>query len=463
MAFHGMRDGPISRIGVDGYNIAMTRGTGVATYGRALCQALGGMGYSLDGFFGLDVARDAPPALREIQFFGALGAEPATAPPKMTLRRFVRRALISSAPRHLIEVPRAGHVVAAAFDGRIPNFERLFTLGNLFDVSVRYFYRYGRFMPVIVPDPPAIMHWTYPLPVHLQGAANIYTIHDLVPLRMPHTSTEDKRHHFRLIETCLRDAAHICTVSETSRRDILEMFPTTDPARVTNTYQAVTAPDAALAISETALAARLRSLFDLDCGGYFLYFGALEPKKNIGRLIEAYLGAELDTPLVIVGARAWRSEHELRLLNGAHGSSLKGVARIRQLDYLPEPLLMHLVRGARAVLFPSLYEGFGLPVLEAMTMGVPVLTSTTSALPEVAGDAALMVDPYDVGALVAALRRLDSESALRQRLAMAGPLRAAQFSTAAYADRLRVLYTRVIEGRGRRPVKPERFSTAPSL
>ncbi len=104
---------------------------------------------------------------------------------------------------------------------------------------------------------------------------------------------------------------------------------------------------------------------------------------------------------------------------------------------------MLLVRGARAILFPSLYEGFGLPVLEAMTMGVPVLTSTTSALPEVAGDAALKVDPYDVADIIRALLRLDKDEDLRRALAVAGPKRAAGFSTTAYAERLRSVYDRI--------------------
>lgn len=434
------------RIGVDGYNIAMPRGTGVATYGRALCRTLSAMGHPLDGIFGLDVPRDTSQAVREVLFFGALSAEPPTTPPKLTLRRLIRRSFLSPAPRHLVEVQRAGHVIAEAFEDRLPAFDRLFTLGNLFEVAVRYFRRYHRFMPLVVPAPPPVMHWTYPLPIQLCGAANVYTIHDLVPLRLPHTSTEDKRYHFRLIETCLSEAAQICTVSEASRNDILKMFPATDPARVTNTYQAVTAPASALALSNDELVAQLRHLFDLEYGGYLLYFGALEPKKNIGRLIEAYVAAEIDTPLVIVGGRAWRSENELRLLNGAHGTGLKAAARIRQLDYLPETLLMRLVRGARAVVFPSLYEGFGLPVLEALTLGVPVVTSNTSSLPEVAGSAALSVDPYSVSSILAALKRIDADGALRADLSNAGPQQAARFSASAYAARLKALYTKALAG-----------------
>jgi glycosyltransferase involved in cell wall biosynthesis len=222
----------------------------------------------------------------------------------------------------------------------------------------------------------------------------------------------------------------------------LELFPQADPSRITNTYQSVSVspPDQVVAVDE--LDNWLDRLFDLKRDGYFLYFGALEPKKNLGRLIEAYLNNGHDVPLVIVGSRGWRSEGELRLLNGAHGTTLKGLARIRRLDYLPRALLISLIRGARAVVFPSLYEGFGLPVLEAMSLGVPVLTANTSSLPEVAGDAALMTDPYDVSAIAVALRKLDGNAALRQSLAVAGPKQATKFGPDAYAERLSAVYAR---------------------
>ncbi len=113
------------------------------------------------------------------------------------------------------------------------------------------------------------------------------------------------------------------------------------------------------------------------------------------------------------------------------------------LDYAPFRLLVNLIRGARAVLFPSLYEGFGLPALEAMLLGTPVVTSNTASMPEVVGDAALTVDPYDVSALVRAIQAVDGDAELRARLAAAGPRRAAQFSPERYAARLEALYARL--------------------
>lgn len=427
------------RIGIDGYNLALSRGTGVATYGRTLARAVADLGWPVDLVYGLPVPPKSRPDVRESLFFARLGEGSDGAPPlKMTLRRRILRAMMAPGARDLAPVPVTGRVrITEDFADRLPPFDRLYTLGALFDIGARYFRRYRRFMTVRVAEPPAVMHWTYPVPVRMAGAANLYTIHDLVPLRLPSASLEDKAYYDALIGACVRTADHIVTVSEASRRDILELFPT-DPGRVTNTYQPVDVP--AAAPDAAALAQRLDRLFDLARDGYFLFFGAIEPKKNVGRMIEAYLSSGVETPLVIVGAGGWRSERELRLLNGAHGKRLAAADRVRVIDYLPRPLLMELVRGARAVLFPSLYEGFGLPAAEALALGAPVVASTGGSLPEVVGEAALTVDPYDVAALTAALKRIDADEDLRARLKAAGPVQAEKLSAEAYRVRLSALY-----------------------
>ncbi len=295
-----------------------------------------------------------------------------------------------------------------------------------------------------LPDPPEIAHWTYPLPVRLVGAKNIYTLHDLVPLRLPFASLDNKRNYYKLIRTCVRKGDHICTVSEASRDDILRQFPM-DPEKITNTFQAVRLPQRVLDLTEADVEASLKSIFHLPHKGYFMFFGAIEPKKNVGRLIEAYLSLATKTPLVIVGTRAWGSETELRLLQRDEVQPLKATFRsIRRIDYLPRQLLMRLVKGARAVAFPSLYEGFGLPVLEAMMVGTPVLTSNTSSLPEVVGDAAITVDPYDTAAIAAGLRALDDDADLRARLSQAGLERARHFTMDRYQERLSRMYDTVL-------------------
>jgi glycosyltransferase involved in cell wall biosynthesis len=165
-------------------------------------------------------------------------------------------------------------------------------------------------------------------------------------------------------------------------------------------------------------------------------------------LLEAYLSLATDTPLVLVGAGGWGSGDALRLLGADNGKPLPAADRIRKVDYLPRAHLVELIRGARAVLFPSLYEGFGLPALEALALGAPLLTSTAASLPEVVGDAALTVNPYDVAAIAAGIARLDREPELRARLAAEGPKRAGNFSLPRYASAVEHLYGLALDRAG---------------
>ncbi|MDO7836023.1 glycosyltransferase family 1 protein [Sphingobium sp. HBC34] len=432
------------RIGVDGYNLALPAGTGVASYGRALCRAITAIGGDIDLIYGITMRSDTPLHLRETLFYSRLGEQLALGERlKMTLKRRLVRATMLPTVRKPVEIPVSGRVIAGDFAERVPAARRIFTRSGLFDSSVRYFRRYGRPMRIEVPDPPAVMHWTYPVPVEMVGAKNVYTLHDIVPLVMPYASLEDKAYYKSLLQWLLDHADGLCTVSEASRRDIIEMFGVPE-ARIDNLYQAADLGDHAVMAADEDLRLWLDRLFDLDLHGYFLFAGAIEPKKNVGRLIEAYLQSGVETPLVIVGREGWRAEPELRLLRGGNGAQLKAAARIRRIDYLPRAQLLRLMRGARAMLFPSLYEGFGLPVLEAMALGAPVLTSNTSSLPEITGDAALHVDPYAVDDMASAIRLLDGDSALRKRLSALGLAQSERFSNAHFERRLAEFYGKTV-------------------
>ena len=424
------------RIAIDGYNLAMPQGTGVATYGYGLAEALKELGHQVEGVFGIAVGED--PALKEIRFFEALGRTTKPLSGKALLYRRAREFPVNFFGARVAPVPSSAFVEKRVFEKRLPAFDRIHTTRRLFERAERYFQLTGRFLSVGMMDPPDIMHWTYPLPLKLEGARNIYTLHDLVPLRLPYTTLDVKRYYHALVKRCIAEADHIVTVSESSRRDIEQIFGT-PRGGITNTYQSAPMPPELSDQDRAADAASIEGIFGLKPQGYFLYFGAIEPKKNLGRLIEAYLSLMTETPLVIVGGRSWQSEDELKLITpqGAQGGIVSRLAgRIVRLDYLPRTLLMRLVRGAKAVAFPSLYEGFGLPVLEAMQLGVPVLTSNTSSLVEVAGNASVMVDPYDIRAIAGGLAALDSDADLRSRIAQAGGKQAGMFSTRLYTQRL---------------------------
>jgi len=164
----------------------------------------------------------------------------------------------------------------------------------------------------------------------------------------------------------------------------------------------------------------------LEHSAFLLVVATLEPRKNLARLVRAYAALPTATkarhPLVIVGARGWLNHELERTL-----TPLEAAGTVRRLGYVGEDELPALYAGAHAFAFPSLYEGFGLPVLEAMASGVPVLTSNVSSLPEVAGDAALLVDPNDEDALREGLVRLLDDSAWRTNASARGLARSRDY------------------------------------
>lgn len=452
------------RVGIDGYNLALEKGTGIFTYARNLSYALRDLGVKVDVLYGNPDLGRSDPLLREISFFDPPAQRGAGI---LLARRLVRafHALLLSLGVSATEVPITGKIVSRAFTARMPYFDRILNVHELFAISYAYFAIFRRRLPVRIPSPPDIMHWTYPLPIKAVGARNIYTIHDLVPLKLPYTTLDNKRYYKNLVKHVADQGDLVVTVSETSRQDIIDLLGVA-PGKVVNLYQSVDIPEVFRTTPMDEVALVLKSMFRLEAGRYLLFVGAIEPKKNIGRLIEAYLGSGVDLPLVIVGPPAWKAENELVLLNDTRnkvqvwsGSELITKERIMRLHYVSFPQLMSLIRGARALLFPSLYEGFGLPVLEAMTLGTPVMTSSMGSLPEIAGDAALIVDPYSVPDMRAAIRRLASDDALTADLSRRGPEQAKRFDQHNHMVRLARAYADLL-GPGA-PIRPDLVAKRP--
>jgi len=431
------------RVFLDGYNLALDQGTGVATYARNLSFALGRLGFDTGVLYGTRASPSVNPLIREIAFFDERVGEP---PQWLVALRRARRLASAAIGETATLVPVTGRVIATTFRDRLPHFDELWNAQEVFQQAIVNHRLFGTTLTVRVPKPPVLMHWTYPLPLKVRGATNIYTLHDLVPLRLPYTTLDNKRRYFHLNRKLGREADHIVTVSEASKRDIVSLLGVPEE-RVTNTYQAVDIPRKFTDTPFETVVAEIAGSFGLTAGQYWLFFGAIEPKKNVGRMIQAFLASGVEGPLVIVGKKAWKSEDELRLMFDDHirslvleGQTLRTRRKIILLDYAPFRLLVNLIRGARAVLFPSLYEGFGLPALEAMLLGTPVITSNTASMPEVVGEAAITIDPYDISMLVQAIQAVDRDPELRARMAEAGPRQAAQFSAERYAARLEKLY-----------------------
>lgn len=432
------------KVMVDGLNLRLSDGTGVATYARNLIAALAELGMDPQVLFGERLNRSGAKSLRQVDFFDARAPEP---PGFLgNLKRAMMIAGRAAMGADTYQVPVSGMVETREFEKRIPNLGSMWNGDELFELAFALFRTARRFTPVSNPGGCEVAHWTYPVPLWMKRALNVYTIHDLVPLRMPFTSLERKREHYRIVDRICKRADRIVTVSEHSRRDILEIFGV-DARRVVNTYQCVDIPEALLATPQSEVAASLEGVYGLEFGKYLLFVGAIEPKKNVGRLIEAYLASGVEMPLVIAGKKAWLHEKQLQLLEMPHleyQESSDGIVRTRRriyhLDHVPFRQLVNLIRGATALTFPSLYEGFGLPILEAMVCGTPVLTSNTGAMKEVAGDAALLVDPYSVPAIEEGIRRIASDAGLRSELVARGHERKCAFSRDAYAQLLREAY-----------------------
>ncbi len=425
---------------VDGYNISMSRGTGIATYGRNLLSAARGLGYDTQVLYGPPRKRSKRSLLNETALADAER-------PRKTRRvdRFFQTLTSRYGVKAWPIVP-TGEIVWPTRAGSRPDASSFWAAQDLFFRANRSFAAYREETPVTFDGDkarcPDVMHWTATLPLHARGAPNVYTIHDLIPLRLPHTTLDDKPTYFALCKAIARRADHIAVVSETTRQDVIRILGVPED-RVTNTYQAVDLPKALTERTDADVAIELEGIFDLAWKGYFLHFGAIEPKKNLGRIVEAYLASGCTTPLVVVGGRAWLDEPETALMNQVLTDGRRSADRIRRYEYLPFSMLLSLIRGARATLFPSLYEGFGLPVLESMALGTAVLTSTGGSLPEVAGDAAITVDPYDVTAISQGLRALEHDDDLRLDLEARGRIQAAKFSVEAYKARLKDLYAKV--------------------
>ena len=431
------------RIAYDGVNLGLLQGTGIATYTRTLAQMARGLGYDVDIIHETPFAVPDDPVLQDVLFFDQ-GRVRKRRPSQPSLSQRLSEAtadLLHRAPKARPVPVRLGDVVdARQFADILPADCRVLAAQAIFSNAARWFGKTGRLASITLSKQADIFHCTYPMPVTVRQARNIVTIHDLVPLRLPQSTADDKRGMYRLLKAVVANADHIVTVSEASKRDIVSMLGV-DERRVTNTYQSVAFADEDLARSDDAVANHLAGLYGLEMNDYLLFFGALEPKKNVSRLIDAYLSSGVERPLVLVTGPGWMNdveEHRLAEI-AARAAGGRGPA-IRRLDFVPRSHLVNLIRGARAVVFPSLLEGFGLPVLEAMTLGTPVITSAGGALEEIAGEAALLVDPYDADAIARALVTVDRDVDLCGELSQRGMVRANWFSLPRYRERLAALY-----------------------
>ena len=268
----------------------------------------------------------------------------------------------------------------------------------------------------------------------------VVTVHDISWVTHPETHPAERvRAMNKTMPRVVREARLLIADSESTRRDVIRHY-SVPPERVRTVLLGVTGEFIPMDAASTRAAL---DRMGLEHGAYVLAVGTLEPRKNLATAIAAYAALpealQARHPLAIAGMRGWGDQ---RL--SPQAAALVAQGRIRLVGFVPQEDLPALYAGARVFVYPSLYEGFGLPPLEAMACGAPVIVSNRSSLPEVVGDAGIQVEALDVDALAARLRELLEDEALRARLAAAGHERSKQFTwdrtldqtLAVYADAL---------------------------
>ena len=250
----------------------------------------------------------------------------------------------------------------------------------------------------------------------------VITIHDMSSHLVPERHSLHRRLYLRaIVPATIRNSDRIIADSESTKRDILG-FGWTDEEKICVVHLGV--EGRFKPVTDRERLAKVREKYGLH-HEFILFVGAIEPRKNLGTLVDAYLADSLSDrfDLVLAGGLGWDYSGLLQKI-AASGRR----ERIRMPGYVDDTDLPALYSAAEAFVYPSLYEGFGLPVLEAMACGTPVITSSVSSLPEVAGEAGILVDPSDTGALASELRRVLMDAGLREELSRRGRERAKLFT-----------------------------------
>lgn len=292
---------------------------------------------------------------------------------------------------------------------------------DIFRVAQRRFSLTGRLLDLHAPGPPGIVHWTYPLPLRIVGWRNLYTVHDVIPLTHPQLSPVNPRRHARLLAAIWREADRIVTVSAAARQAIGDTLGWSG-ARLVDCGEAVLPePDPLPPLPD-----------GLESRRFLLFCGRIEHRKNLLRLLRAYAAAGVAMPLVLAGPETEESGGILAAAGATPG--------VRYLGYAARETIARLVADARALLLPSLAEGFGLPVAEAVTAGTPALVSDDAALRETAGDAGVIVPSDADDAMASAIRRLATDDVFWEGLAAVARRRSPLFGVDAFASRLDAVY-----------------------
>jgi glycosyltransferase involved in cell wall biosynthesis len=278
------------------------------------------------------------------------------------------------------------------------------------------------------------------LPPVLPGVRTIVTIHDLSFVRQPDSVMPGMGRYLNTwVPRSVAQADHVIAVSEATRQDVLDLYGA-PPEKVSVIYHGVRPQFQP--VTEPARLAAVRQKYGLGQAPVILSVGTVQPRKNYRRLIQAFARLEPTHTLVIAGGKGWQYQ---AILAEADKPGLAG--RVHFPDFVADEDLPALYSAADLFVYPSLYEGFGLPALEAMACGAPVVCSNSSSLPEVVGKAAILVDPLNPDAIAAAMQQVLADTAWQQKMGAAGQAQAAHFTWDGVAAQLQHLYRTILEKR----------------
>jgi len=269
----------------------------------------------------------------------------------------------------------------------------------------------------------------------------IVTVNDLTFFLFPEKFTITKRLFFKfMVPVFIKRADEIIAASENTKRDILKFFKI-PPEKIAVTFESypayynsnISSTDSAVVLNKYGIAKN-----------YFLFVGMIEPRKNILSILKAFieLDEELDEDLIIVGKKGWYYREIEQFMDNIKDKKLKN--KIIFTGFVSELELVRIYQNAMIFLYPSFYEGFGIPPLEAMVCGVPVITSNTSSLPEVVGDAAIKINPYNYLELKEAIKLLKENPQKRKELSLKGEEQSKKFNLDDFAKNTINVYMKVI-------------------
>ncbi len=349
------------------------------------------------------------------------------------------------------------------FDNRISDLAVKRVIGNNKNVKVRFFpfYQYKYYLPFtysqmlvsafISREKLDLYHsLANTIPLMYKGLS-VVTVHDLA-IYQHHDwfpSNFMSRQIFStkvLVPKSIRKAARVIAVSQNTKDDIVKLFKI--PAKkITVIYEGVVT-DHSIIVPDKKV---LKKKFEIQ-DNYFLFVGTIEPRKNLVVLLRAFHGLlnrqrlnqknKNPLQLVLAGGRGWKYKEVFKTIK-----KLKLDQSVRYLDYVEHSDKIGLMQNALCFVFPSLYEGFGLPALEAMSLGAPVITSNVSSLPEVTGSAALLVNPASVTDLVKAMEKVIGDRQLREKMGQEGREQAKKFSWRKAAEETLAIYREVVRNK----------------